>query len=219
MFFKSKKDSEPIAPTPPAAKPATAPAAKAPPVSAPTPPGPKAAAAKSAAPTGNATAPGGAPLSAEEMKRRANYSHGLVQAFGAIVAIYMKSKFHREMRLAEIENIVAPAVMTGQFSLAEATHKQHGLVTPVAVVLWANVSDQIDARISGQPELPMNLAPPDWKSGKTVWIVEAIGDQKVVGAMLGRLQETTWKGRTVKMRSQGEGGRIVATVLAKATAA
>lgn len=220
MFFKSRKEpdpaAQPAAPAQPATKPAPAPPLQAAAPSPPAAPKPaQAAKAPAAAGSNGGAAPATDPLSPEEKQRRANYSHGLVQAFGAIVAIYMKSKFHREMRLSEIENIVGPAVMSGQFSLAEATHKQHGLVTPVAAVLWAGVSDAIDARLSAQPEQPMNLTPADWKSGNTIWIVEAIGDQKVVGAMLGRLQESTWNGRTVKMRSQGEGGRIIASTLAK----
>lgn len=157
-------------------------------------------------------APAGA-LSPEEIKRRANYSHNVMQAFGAIIAVYMRSKAHREQRLVDIENIVGPAVTTGQYSLAEATHKQNGLVTPVAVVLWASVSAAIDARISTEPEKPFSLASDEWKSGDRIWLVEAIGNQQVIGTMLQRLQATHWKGRTVKIRAPIGGGRVVTQIL------
>ena len=117
------------------------------------------------------------------------------------------------MRLAEIEQFVGPAVSTGQFLLAEATRSQNGLVTPIAAVMWASVSAPIDQRLSATPAQPMNLTPADWKSGDIIWIVDAVGDQQTISSMIKKLQETAWKGRTAKMRAQGEGGRIVAHVL------
>lgn len=203
MFFKSRKGMEPGNGAPEAS-------AGLPPDVAPKTNG---ALSASNAPASVASIPPAIALSREEQQRRADYSHGVMQAFGSIVAVYMRSKVHRALRLADIEMFVGPAVTTGQFSLAEATHKQNGLVTPVAVVLWASVSDAVDARISAAPQQPLSLVAADWKSGDTIWIVEAIGDQKMIGTMLQRLQATQWKGRTVKMRAHGEGGWVVTQVL------
>ena len=137
----------------------------------------------------------------------------MMQAFGAIVAVYARSKVHREMKLCDIESFIGQAVATGQFSLAEATHRQNGLVTPVAAVLWASVSDAIDARISADPEKPFEFAQADWMSGETIWLIDAIGEQAVIGSMLQRLQLTNWKRRKVKMRAQGDGGRVIVHLL------
>ncbi len=160
--------------------------------------------------------PASAPLSEEQRKRRADYSHNLMRAFGSVMAIYARSPVHREMRLCDIETLVIPALTTGQFSLAEAAHKQNGLVTPVSVVLWASVSGAIDERITAAPEQPLAFGAADWKSGDIIWIVEAVGDQKAIGETMSRLQTNAWKGRTVKMRTQGEDGGIVAYVLQQA---
>lgn len=149
----------------------------------------------------------------EEAQRRADYSHRVMQAFGAIVAVYMRSKSHREMRLADIESVVGPAVTTGQFSLAEATHKKNGLVTPVAIVLWASVSDAIDRELSTNPARPLKLAVADWKSGDHVWIIEAIGEQRMLGAMLKQLQASAWKDRDVKMRAREDDGGVAVRLL------
>src|SRR6266850_2043647 len=94
----------------------------------------------------------GSSLSPEEAKGRADYSHRIMQAFGSIVAIYMRSKTHRELRLVDVENVIGPAIATSQFSLAEAAHKENGLITPVAVVLWASLSDALDQEIAAHPE-------------------------------------------------------------------
>lgn len=172
-----------------------------------------------AKPTPASTSAEPATLPADEVQRRAEYSHRVMQTFGAIVAVYMRSKGHREMRLADIESVVGPAVTTGQFSLAEATHKKNGLVTPVAVVLWASVSDAVDQKLAAQPAQPLRLATTDWKSGDHIWIIEAIGEQRMLGAMLKQLQDSTWKGRGVKMRAKDGEGRIAVRLLgAKADA-
>lgn len=157
-------------------------------------------------PGGEAPQPGSLPP--EEAQRRADYSHRVMQAFGAIVAVYMRSKSHREMRLADIESVVGPAVTTGQFSLAEATHKKNGLVSPVAIVLWASVSDAINRELSANPAQPPKLAVADWKSGDHIWIIEAIGEQRMLGAMLKQLQASAWKDRSVKMRAREDDGRV-----------
>lgn len=155
----------------------------------------------------------GASLSPEEAKDRADYSHRIMRAFGSIVAIYMRSTTHRELRLVDVENIIGPAIATGQFSLAEAAHKESGLITPVAVVLWASLSDALDQAISTHPEMPLALKPADWKSGDNVWVVEALGDQRVIGSIMQHLHQGTWKGRSVKMRTKGQDGKIGVQVL------
>jgi hemolysin-activating ACP:hemolysin acyltransferase len=157
----------------------------------------------------------GAALSPEEAKGRADYSHRIMQAFGSIVAIYMRSKTHRELRLAEVENIIGPAIATSQFSLAEAAHKENGLITPVAVVLWASLSDALDQEIAAHPEKPLALKATDWKTGDNVWVVEALGDQRVIGSIMSHLQQGTWKGRSVKMRSKAQDGKIGVHVVAQ----
>jgi len=157
----------------------------------------------------------GAALSPEVAKGRADYSHRIMQAFGSIVAIYMRSKTHRELRLVDVENVIGPAIATSQFSLAEATHKQNGLITPVAVVIWASLSDALDREISTHPENPLTLKPADWKSGDKVWVVEALGDQQVIGSIMRHLQEGAWKGHSVKMRAKGADGKIGVHVVAQ----
>ena len=146
------------------------------------------------------------PLSPDERRRRADHAHRVMQAFGSIVAVYMRSPAHRNMRLSEIERIVGPAVVTGQFSLAEATHKENGLVMPVGVLLWGSVSLEIDRRLQAlKGDAPFTLAPREWKSGDIVWLVEVIGSKTVVDAMLRRQHETSWRGRTVRTRNADAG--------------
>ena len=143
------------------------------------------------------------------------YSRGVFQAFGAIIAVCCRSKSHRGRTLEQIAEVVTPAVISGQFSLAEATNKKDGLVTPVAAVLWASVSEAVDRRLTGGAT---KLQAGDWKSGNIIWIMAAVGDSRTVNAMVKRLREKTWKGRLVKARARNEkSGKSSMRILQTAT--
>lgn len=145
------------------------------------------------------------PLGEAQLKSRAAYSHNLMRAFGSIMTVLARSPAHRTMSLADLERIVVPAITSGQFSLAEATHRENGLVTPIAALLWANVSAEVDARLAASPD-KLDLAPRDWRSGDIVWVIEAIGDRTAVARTLERQRAGMWKDRTVRIRSTDERG-------------
>lgn len=160
----------------------------------------------------DATAENAAPLSEEQIKSRAAYSHNLMRAFGSIITVFARSAAHRTRPLAELEALVVPAITSGQFSLAEATHRQNGLVTPIAAVLWANVSAEVDQRLSAEPER-FHLERQEWRSGDIVWIVEAVGDKEAVARTLQRQKAGMWKDRPVKIRVRDASGRVSIRVL------
>lgn len=168
----------------------------------------------------NATPPPLPATTTSELQKKAQrdgkaYSRGLIQAFGAVVAVCCRSKSHRSKTLAQIEELVTPAVLSGQFSLAEATHKENGLATPVAVVLWASVSDKVDQRLSANT--PAKLQASDWKSGDIVWIVDAVGEKRMLEAMVRRLREKAWKGRLVKVQARNASGKLGTRIVQPAT--
>jgi hemolysin-activating ACP:hemolysin acyltransferase len=149
------------------------------------------------------------------MKNSGNYSRGLLQAFGSVMAMCMRSKVHRRRTLADLEATVAPALLNGQFSLAEMKHQQNGSVTPIAAVLWASVSDDVDRRIAVEG---FRLQPSEWNSGKIIWVVEVVGDGRMLKAMVKRLREKAWKGRVVKICARGADGKWSGRLLQSGTA-
>ena len=152
-------------------------------------------------------------LSAEEsaeVRQRATKSKLLQASVVDIVSVLMRSPQFRNVTLADLEELVVPAITTGRFMIAEAQANKSGFITPVAVVLWASVSEEIDRQLSETRDQPVRLAPKDWKSGDIPWVIVAAGDQRLVKALQQRLQETVLKGRPLKSRSTDTNDKGVA---------
>jgi hemolysin-activating ACP:hemolysin acyltransferase len=158
------------------------------------------------------TQPHAAPVDAARSNRAAG--RALMASFGEIVAIAMRSKHSQAIPIGELELRVVPAVMTGQFMLAGKRSAKSGLVTPTTALLWAQVSGEVDQRLSNVTQPGSNtLDVKEWASGRHVWLVEAFGERALVPQMIEQLKQTSWKGQPIKMRVQdGNGVASVNTI-------
>jgi cytolysin-activating lysine-acyltransferase len=129
-------------------------------------------------------------------------------AFAQIVSVLMRSPRYRHYTLGDLEWLVVPALATGQFRVVGAQSKQNGVSFPVAVALWAAVSAEVDKKLSENLHVPIRLRPDEWQSGDILWLVDAVGDPRVVPQLLKQLLETSFKGREAKVRAAGEDGKI-----------
>lgn len=167
---------------------------------------------------GVAGAPGAAnaapELSTEELQRRAQASKGIAAAFGEIVAILARSQHFKHYSLADLEWLVAPAIAHGQFAKADAQHKTLGFTTPIAIVMWARVSPEVDERLSASLDQPIRLKPQDWKSGDIAWVVVAEGEQRAAAALLQQIKGKLFKDQVLKARVMGPNGKTVVANLA-----
>lgn len=152
-------------------------------------------------------------LSPEQLKKMAETSKRLSAAFGEIVSIFMRTPGYNKMPLADLEWLVVPAVAAGQFTVAEGQSKTNGFVHPVGAVLWARVSDELDGRMSADPNQSVRLKPEEWTSGEKIWVMEAIGEPRIVDAILKRMSESAWSGRTVKFKTRNKEGKTVIALL------
>jgi hemolysin-activating ACP:hemolysin acyltransferase len=144
----------------------------------------------------------------------------LLFRLGEIVSVMMRAPQFRAMPLAEIQALVLPPLMSGQYLVAEARSKSRGFITPVAVALWAKVSKEVDKRLSESLDKPIRLAPDEWKSGDIAWLIVLAGNAQAIAPMLKKFQEATLKGQPLKMRSRAKDGRtVVSTFQAKPPAA
>ncbi|MEM8973610.1 MAG: toxin-activating lysine-acyltransferase [Pseudomonadota bacterium] len=150
-------------------------------------------------------------LPAEELRKFSAQAKRGAASFGEIVGVLMRTKEYRGLRLAELEKLIVPALGTGQFLIAEAQSKTNGMSAPVATIIYALVSDEIDQRLSTELSnpVPLILDRKDWNSGENAWVVVAAGDQRLIGNMLKNLQESVFKDRPIKSRvREGNDGEV-----------
>src|SRR5215475_4296191 len=74
------------------------------------------------------------PLTAKVRQEAAQLRNAL--AFTQIVGVLMSSSHYKEYKVADLEWLVIPPLLAGQFRIGEAKPKE-GITLPVAVVLWA----------------------------------------------------------------------------------
>jgi cytolysin-activating lysine-acyltransferase len=158
-------------------------------------------------------------LAPEAMKNAAAVSKAVMAAFGEIVTVLMRTQEHRGKPLSDLEWLAVPAVTTGQFALAEAQSKTNGMMAPVGLILWASVSAEVDARLRANLASGLTLRPEEWKSGDILWVVEAVGEPKILQAMLQRTAQNDWKGRPANLRIRDKDGIVKAGVLSQKPAA
>ena len=124
---------------------------------------------------------------------------------GQVVSILLRSPQHRQRPLADLEWLVLPPILSGQFRVVQA--EQLGVPVPVAVALWASVSAAVDLRLSDL-SAPWRLHPDEWCSGDIPWLVEFVADTRTQQALIKHLGETVFKGRAIKMRVRGADGKM-----------
>jgi hemolysin-activating ACP:hemolysin acyltransferase len=167
------------------------------------------------------TATGAAPqaaapaLTPEQLKDAAMASKLMMAGFGEIVSVLIRSQEHRNKPLAALEELVIPAVLTGQYTVAQAQSAANGLTTAIGVVMWARVSQAVDQHIAASIAEPVKLQLAEWRSGPILWIVDAAGEGKVIEAMLARLIDGEWKGQEVRMRARTKDGTFKVGTLAR----
>jgi cytolysin-activating lysine-acyltransferase len=148
------------------------------------------------------------------------------QSFAQVVAVLIRDRNFRQMRLADLEWLVLPPVMAGQFRLAQmpapqgsVKGKDGGVLVPVAVALWARVSAAIDKQLSENLDKPVRLGAGDWASGDNVWLMAVAGDGRMVPKFIDELAKTEFKGQRVKMRVRGPDKTVVVKTLGGSGAA
>jgi cytolysin-activating lysine-acyltransferase len=144
----------------------------------------------------------------------------MAQNFSHIIGVLMRDQTFRNMRIADLEWLVLPPVMAGQYKLGQApiekdatSQRPGNVVIPAAVALWARVSPAMDKQLSEVLDKPLRLAFDQWASGDNIWLMAVAGDQRIVPHFLQQLKATEFKGQTVKMRVRNAEGRFEVKLL------
>jgi len=124
-------------------------------------------------------------------------------SIGDVVVVLSRSPAHKHYSLADIEWMVMPPLAAGQFYVVEAADKKRGFRAPVAVMTWALVSEEVDARLQEAAGQRVRLRPDEWKSGDIAWLIDAVGSAEGVKAGLRWLKEGPFKEKPLKMILRG----------------
>jgi hemolysin-activating ACP:hemolysin acyltransferase len=134
-----------------------------------------------------------------ELRARADALKRAAAALGEIVSVAMESPVHRRMTLADLEWLAMPALVNEQVLIIHAPARPGRPSVPSAVLMWASVSAEVDARLAAERDVPARLGLKERTSGDQLWITDAIGDSSLLNAGLDNLLKSTFKGRTVKL--------------------
>jgi len=123
--------------------------------------------------------------------------------------------------LSNLQWLVIPPVLAGQCRLGQTamptklalTQPGGSKLLPVAVALWARVSDAIDARLAGSLDKPVDLRPAEWSTGENYWLMAMAGDPRAVPAFLGQLEARDFKDKNMKLRTRGPENRTEVVTL------
>ncbi len=158
------------------------------------------------------------PPTAEEVKTGMERARKTLIALGEIVSVLMRAPEYRTASLASIQTLVGPAISSGQFMVLSAHDKARGVTTPAAIALWANVSAEVDRRMSDDAMQSPLLKAEEWTSGQIAWLVVLTGDKRMLPSLLSRLQQTKLKDRAIKVRLKGDDGKLIMRTLPPAKA-
>jgi hemolysin-activating ACP:hemolysin acyltransferase len=145
----------------------------------------------------------------EQLRQLAQQDVMLSAAFARIVAILMRSPQYKHLALTDLEWLVMPPLMLGQYAMVDGKFAGVALPVPAAVALWASVSAEVDQRLSASLTAPIRLRPDEWRSGETLWLIDVIGDQHAIPHLMQQLQAGPFKGRAARMRMVGRDGKVV----------
>ena len=157
-------------------------------------------------PPGSQQATGATVMPITEKVRREAAQLRNALAFTQIVGVMMSSSHYKKYTVADLEWLVIPPVLAGQFRIGEAKPKE-GITLPVAVVLWARVSAEVDKRLMETETLAVRLKPEDWTSGDILWLLHAAGETRFVRHVVEQLSKTTFKGHEVKVLGRDRDGK------------
>jgi len=150
----------------------------------------------------------------EKLRRDAASLRNTV-VFTQAVGVLMRSPHYREYRISDLEWLLLPPITNGQFRIGEAKldEKNGGASLPVALVLWALVSPEVDQRLTAATDTAPKFLPAEWKSGEIPWLVHAAGETRFVRPLVNQLLTTTFKGRAVKVLARDKDGKVKVHVL------
>jgi len=154
-------------------------------------------------------------LSADNLRRVAD-SRKAAALLGDVVSLLARSQHFKHYSLVDLEWLVLPALATRQFQMVEGIDPSTGARGPMALVAWANVSDDVEQRLRTSAGQPHRLRPDEWACGANAWLMLTAGDPRAIQGIFGNLAATQFKDRPLwlEQRDPISGAAVLTTLSA-----
>lgn len=119
-------------------------------------------------------------------------------AIGHAVWLMSRSPMHKHLMLTDIEWLVTPPILLGQFRLWERAGNPFGFAS------WAFLGEEAEERIVEKGI--RRLMPTDWKSGEQLWLIDFLSPFGGQEPMLKELREKIHPDTKMKMLQAAPGG-------------
>lgn len=140
-----------------------------------------------------------------------------------IIALMIRDPKFKNLRIADLEWLVMPPIISGQWQIAHGTQPvtapKEGApppptrMIPIAAALWTRVSPEVDARLTASLEKPIILRPEEWTSGDIHWLIALPGETRFLQTFLAEMQKTLFKDKQIKLRGADKDGNPIVTTL------
>ena len=174
----------------------------------------------------NDSAPSGeGAADAREREQRQAMLRRQALAFGDLTSLALQHPVYRNYAIADLDWLIGPAVLTGNFMMANAA-RPDGVVVPVAAIIWARVSKEVDQRIMENLHRPFRLSPEEYVSGEIYWLAHTFGLPQVVEELIkaalreegvdehgNKVPAGPLAGKQLKQRTRDDSGRPVVGVM------
>lgn len=146
-------------------------------------------------------------------------------ALADLTVLAMQHPVYRNLAIADIDWLIIPALVTGNFAILHGA-RPDGARVPMAAVTWARVSEEVDRRLMENLRRPFRLSPQEYVSGGIYWLAHTFGPPQMVDVLLKRLTHPGGKdekgndiptgplaGQKLKQRVRDDSGRTVVTMV------
>ncbi len=120
------------------------------------------------------------------------------EILGDVAWLMIQSAHHRNLFVSDLEWMLLPPIMVGQFRLVRQGPK------PLAFVSWALFSEAAEKAYSAGNA---RLRPPDWTSGDRPWIIELVSPFAPAKALMARIKKDVFPDQPLKVLTRAPDGK------------
>lgn len=120
------------------------------------------------------------------------------EILGDVAWLMIHSANHRRLFVSDLEWMLLPPILAGQFRLVRQGPK------PLAFVSWALFNEATE-KLYCQGNA--RLRPPDWTSGDRPWIVELVSPFAPPKSLMERIKKDVFPDRPLKVLTRGPDGK------------